>query len=541
ERAVVAERLEGEARLLGGVAHDALRARDAERLDSLAREAAAGADLRVTFIAPDGTVLGESHHDRRLMDDHSDRPEVASALQGRVGQAVRRSATTGEELLYVAVPIAAVGSVTGVSRVAVPLETVESAVTRLAGTIFGAALLGALAALGVAYLLGRGITRPLAELAAQAERSDLRAQFDVRGAAEVEELAAALRRMATEARSQREAAEAERDRLAALLAELTDGILIADALDRVQLANPAAERILERRGLVGRRLADVIRDHEILEAVAGARHGHEAVAQVERAEPPRFLRAVVRPIEGGQLLLAIQDLSTMRRLETVRRDFVANVSHELRTPIASLKAMAETLEAGAIEDAGAARDFVHRMHREIDGLAQLVAELLALARVESGQEALGAADVRPADLLEQVSRRLAPLAERAGLTLEVSAADGLPAVRVDGEKIAQVLGNLVHNAVKFTPAGGRIRLGAEARDGAVAFLVSDTGVGIAHDDLDRVFERFYKSDRARAGGGTGLGLAIAKHIVQAHGGQISASSEGIGRGATFTFTVPVAV
>ena len=201
--------------------------------------------------------------------------------------------------------------------------------------------------------------------------------------------------------------------------------------------------------------------------------------------------------------------------------------------------MAEALEEGALDDPAIARDFVHRMHQEIDGLAQLTNELLTLTRIESGAETLTLAPQSPDVLLTDCARRMGPLAARADVTLLVEPGDA-PPVRADAERVAQVLANLVHNAVKFTPAGGAVRLSAERADGRVAFSVADTGVGIERADLGRVFERFYKADRSRSGGGTGLGLAIAKHIVQAHGGSIEASSDGPGRGATFRFTLPLA-
>jgi two-component system phosphate regulon sensor histidine kinase PhoR len=201
--------------------------------------------------------------------------------------------------------------------------------------------------------------------------------------------------------------------------------------------------------------------------------------------------------------------------------------------------MAEALEEGALDDRATARDFVHRMHQEIDGLAQLTNELLTLTRIESGAETLTLTPQSPGDLLADCARRMGPLAARADVALLVEPSDA-PAVRADGDRVAQVLANLVHNAVKFTPAGGSVRLSAAREDGRVAFSVADTGVGIDRADLERVFERFYKADRSRSGGGTGLGLAIAKHIVHAHGGRIEARSDGPGRGATFRFTLPLA-
>ena len=350
----------------------------------------------------------------------------------------------------------------------------------------------------------------------------------------------ALRRASAEAYTQRQATERERDRLSSLVNELADGVLIAGTDERIWLANPAAEAILAAGPLAGKHLLDVVRDHEILDAVTRARTERDAAGIVERVDPPRYVRVVARSVADGEIVLTMQDLSRIRRLETVRRDFVANVSHELRTPIASLKAMVEALEAGAMNDPAATGDFLTRMHGEVDGLAQLVAELLTLSRVESGEERPRPEPVEPIELVRPAVARLGALAGRSSVSLELDLPSRLPSVLADREKIGQVLTNLLHNAIKFTPAGGRVVVGAASEDGAVRFEVRDTGVGIARDEVDRVFERFYKSERSRAGGGTGLGLAIARHIVDAHGGSIAAKSEGPGRGSTFSFTLPVA-
>jgi two-component system phosphate regulon sensor histidine kinase PhoR len=533
---VLGTRLASEAMLTGDLSRDLLVRAEVDALDLLAKRVGSSASVRVTFVATDGTVVGESDEDRRTMDNHATRPEIAPALAGVEGKAVRFSTTVGRDLLYVAVPVRAGDRIVGVTRLALPLVAVDTLAARLSLSLLAAAVLAALAAMLTAWVVQRAITRPIELLTERADSKD--ASFDIRGPVEIERLAAALRRASAAIGVEHAAAEAERDRLATLIDELSDAILIADADGRVLLANAAA-RMGAGPDVVGRRLPEVVRDHEVLAAIRTARDGHEATATVERSEPRRFLRALARPLEGGQLLVVLQDLTALRRLETVRSDFVANVSHELRRPISSLKAMAEALEEGALDDAAVARDFVHRMQQEIDGLAQLTAELLTLTKIESGADTLTLALQAPADLLAECARRMGPLAARADVALLVEPGEA-PSVRADGERVAQVLANLVHNAVKFTPAGGSVRLSAAREDGHVAFSVADTGVGIERGDLERVFERFYKADRARSGGGTGLGLAIAKHIVQAHGGQIEAKSDGPGRGATFRFTLPVA-
>jgi two-component system phosphate regulon sensor histidine kinase PhoR len=238
-------------------------------------------------------------------------------------------------------------------------------------------------------------------------------------------------------------------------------------------------------------------------------------------------------------LVVLRDVTELRRLEAVRRDFVANVSHELRTPLTSIRALVETLETGTVDDPAMERDFLGRIVHEVERLTALVEDLMELARLESGRGVVRFEEADAAALLRTAGERLRPQVDRAGLELVYDLPEGLPAVLVERRRIEQVVINLVHNAIKFTPAGGTIAIAAHAEGEWLVVEVRDTGVGIAADEIERLFERFYKSDKARRSEGTGLGLAIARHIVQLHHGEISARSEP-GRGATFTFTVPVA-
>jgi two-component system phosphate regulon sensor histidine kinase PhoR len=324
---------------------------------------------------------------------------------------------------------------------------------------------------------------------------------------------------------------------------MADSVLVVDAYERIVLSNPAARRMLRYPSPLGRGLAEVTRDADL---VAFARdvsaESPEArvielfVADGER----RWVQAVATRLPEQRRLLVLQDISELRRAEVARRDFVANVSHELRTPVAALKALVETLEQGAIDDPVEGPQFLHRMHIEVDGLAQLVAELLDLARAEAGRLELRLAPCRADDLVREAAERIRPAARQADLQLEVAVEEGDELwVCADSRRMGQVLSNLLGNAAKFTPATGRIQAGARRRGQGVELWVSDTGVGIDPEHLGRVFERFYKSDPSRAAGtGTGLGLAIAKHLVLAHGGQIWAESQGPGRGATFRVALP---
>jgi two-component system phosphate regulon sensor histidine kinase PhoR len=337
--------------------------------------------------------------------------------------------------------------------------------------------------------------------------------------------------------------ERDRAQMVTTFRHMADGVLVLDADERVELANPAVARLLTAAVARGRSLAEVAHDAELVE-VARAASGSAPVTRVvelrsDLAAPRRWVQvAATRLPDGKRTLLLLQDVTDLRRAEAARRDFVANVSHELRTPVAALKALVETLQAGALDDPEAGPDFLRRMHVEVEGLAQLVAELLQLARVEAGKLELELAPWAPGELLHEAVERARPYAENMGLRVEVvQEPAGDVAVEADGRRVGQVLSNLLANAIKFTRRGGRIETGARVVDDRVEFWVADTGVGIESDQLLRVFERFYKTDPSRTGAGTGLGLAICKHFVQAHGGSIWAESPGPGQGATFRFTL----
>lgn len=361
----------------------------------------------------------------------------------------------------------------------------------------------------------------------------------------LEDLSGAIKALVTSLSLQLSTVDANRARLAAVLDQMTDGVLIASQAGRIQFANPAAEKLFGK-GLVERSVPEVLRNHQLIQAWQRCQELDEMqVETAEIASRRHFLQLIVIPdlhAPGGSLLV-VQDLTRIRRLETIRRDFISNLSHELRTPLASLRALTETLQDGALADPEAAPRFIGRIAAEVDALTQIVQELLDLSRIESGQVNLERRPVEPKTLLTSAADRMRMQAERAGLSLQVDCPSGLPKVSADAPRIEQVLVNLIHNAVKFTHPGGNVILSAdtagetEAGRGAVRFAVRDSGTGIPADDLPRIFERFYRVDKSRAGGGTGLGLSISRHLVESHGGHIWAESRER-EGSTFYFTLP---
>jgi len=481
----------------------------AEDVDALAKHWAELLEARITIIAADGVVLGESHLDRALMDNHLQRPEV---------------------------------------RVSLPLGEIEANVGRLRNTIVTAGLVTAFFAALMALFIAERITRPVRRLTEVADRmaeGDLGARLVSSSGDEIGMLTRAFNHMADELRTQVLSLAEEQGRLAAVLDHMADGVLITDGTGRVQLINTAAARLLEtaEEEALGHSLAQVVPHYQLIELWKRCRElGEEQIETVEISHYDIFLQAIVSPFQEAAAqgyLIILQDLTRIRRLETVRRDFISNISHELRTPLAGLKALVDTLRGGAINDPPAAKRFLKRMDSEVDTLTQTVQELLELSRVESGQVPLRLEPTPVADLLVQPVERLRPQAGRAGLDLSVTLPDRLPEVMADAERLQMVVTNLVHNALKFTPPGGQVAVRASVAGDQVTISVEDTGVGIPADDLPRIFERFYKADRARSGGGTGLGLAIAKHIVQGHNGRIWAESVE-GQGSAFYISLPVA-
>ncbi len=541
-------RLESEAKLAGQIIQPLLyETPDSDQIDLAAKKISENTSARTTIIAENGVVLGESAEDKAVMENHANRPEIVQARLTGTGSDRRRSATLGYDMYYVAVRIEDAQQLLGFARIGLSLQTLDENISQLQKTLLGVTILITLITGLLALYISNRTTQPLRELSQAADRianGDLSTRLIPTSKDEIGALTQTFNAMAVQLEERLIDLETERSRVSAVLKAMSDGVMIIDAENRIQLVNPAAISIflMDPGQALNRSVFEHVHHHQIEKILIDCRSSGEPQTLILEY-PGRHLSvlATASPLgleQQGNLLLLFQDLTQLHRLETIRRDFIANISHELRTPLASLKALTETLNDGALEDPAAGRRFLQRMEIELNSLAQLVNEILELSRIESGSAPLHFTPTMPCELIKDAVERLVAQAERAHLDVNIDCSEDLPSAQADRDRLAQVLVNLIHNAIKFTPAGGRIYIGAHQDKEMIRFIVNDSGCGIPTSDLNRIFERFYKTDKARSTSGTGLGLAIARHLVEAHRGTIWAESIE-GKGSTFFFTIPI--
>jgi two-component system, OmpR family, phosphate regulon sensor histidine kinase PhoR len=544
------EQQSDQAVLIASALTSTLVADDVDAAEQVVADLQATASGRIALLDRNGDVVaGDAVRPPGIL---AESPEVLAAMNRQRGAGSFQNRDLNRTEYVFTAPVALDGDVAGVLVYTVPEEAAPGGWTSLTQRTIGVLILAAIGIAAVSAYMPRIITRPLADLTAVARRVsrgylDARANTDTYD--EVAELADAFNEMTGELRDRLRDIEHERARLEAILEHLNDGVLIVDPRGAVSLINRAAEGLLgiDRERALVRSYTEVIRDYELVGLIRDSAmlyaSGRELPNRfIELGRPRRSVQAFAYPITqaGAELVIVIlRDITELQRTETVRRDFVANVSHDLRTPIASLKALVETLLDGALEDETVARDFLSRMEVEVDDLARLVEELLELSRAESRRIELHQVPADMGYVIRRCVSRLQTHAEPKNISFTIDLPDGLPRAYVDPERIEQVLVNLLHNGTKFSPPGETIDIRARQEGDEVIISVADRGPGIPTDELDRVFERFYKSDQSRSNTGSGLGLAIAKHLVQLHGGRIWAESGPRG-GATFHFTVPVA-
>ena len=516
-------------------------------LDGLAKQLGTDINARVTIIAADGTVLGDSEDNPVTMENHSTRPEVIAALATGYGEIVRYSTTLNEQMMYVAVSIKDNNEVLGVARVSLPLSDVRNSIHHLTIVISLAVILTIILTGFATWLIVRITTRRIREVTRASREiaaGDFKQDIQIRSRDEAGELGKAFNEMTGNIRKLVESISTEQSKLETVLSNMADGVIVTDKEGNISLANHAAEKLFGFRAeaIISKTVIEVTHDHEIDNlAKRCLARGEQLNSQIELTSAGKYLRVIAIPITGKVLsgcLLLLQDLTEMRNLQTMRQELVGNISHDLRTPLAGIKIMVETLREGAIDDKKAAIDFLTRIENEVDRLTQMVSELTELSRIEAGSVELKKEAVNLNELVDEAIIQLSPLANKQNITLNTVLSDSLPSVKVDRDRISQTITNLIHNAIKFNRTSGNVTIITSSDDKAITVKVIDTGIGIPKANLPHVFERFYKADKSRANSGSGLGLAIAKHTIEAHGGIIWAQSEE-GKGSTFSFTIPI--
>jgi two-component system phosphate regulon sensor histidine kinase PhoR len=545
--------LEARARLVAHQVGPQLRAEETARLDELCKELGALSATRLTIILPDGRVLGDTSEDPRRMENHADRPEIVTALGGVVGMSTRFSHTVQQKMMYVAVPVTANGHIIGCVRASLSLARIDQTLHKVASQTLGIALMVAVCAALISIWAARRISRPLEEMQQGAQRfarGELERRLPLYRSEELAALAGAMNQMAAQLDERIRTVVRQSNEQDAVLASMIEGVLAIDRDEKILRVNQAAASLLDlpAEGVAGRRIQEVIRKPDLQKFVGEVLQSHSAleteINMVIRGEE-RFLQVHGAPLRDAAareigVLVVINDITRLQRLENLRRDFVANVSHELKTPITAIKGSVETLQHGAIDEPGSAPRFLDIIARQADRLNAIIEDLLALSRIEQEEEKAGI-QLAPAAVGTVIQGALQACQVKAGdkqVRLAVDCPDDLQC-EANAPLLEQALVNLVDNAIKYSNEGGEVQIAARAVAAGLEITVRDFGCGIDREHLPRLFERFYRADKARSRkhGGTGLGLAIVKHIIQAHGGQVRVDSTP-GEGSIFTIQLP---
>ncbi len=542
-----------EARLVESqISLESLKKEDVSYLETLSKALSLKTNCRITVINIQGKVLADSDRPQEEiahMENHLNRPEVRVALAGDTGIDIRYSPTLKIDMLYVALPLKDKNEIVGILRLALTLESVQDTLFTIRKTVF----LGMSFALGIAFILGSLVAartiKPvnrMIQVSRKFSEGDFSRRIIQSSKDEIGELASTLNKMAQDIENKIREIKAQNQKLAVIFNSMIEGVMVIDKAERIISVNPTIERIFGtlKEDVEGKIFLEAIRNNDIAEVINTVlTKGKPVSAEIALIYPVRMVFEVnATPVFEneaiGGCLVVIHDITEIRRLETVRRDFVANVSHELKTPLTSIKGFVETLLEGALDDKKNNRDFLKIIQDHAERLNNLVNDLLALSHLESKEAPLDIKDVNLRREVEEVSLGFSSQLKKNNVEIKNMLTPDI-SVKADRERIKQVFTNLIDNAIKFNKKDGIVKIYTEEMNGKIKITIEDFGIGIPERDIPRIFERFYRVDKARSRelGGTGLGLSIVKHIIELHGGSVGVeSTEALG--SKFWFFLP---
>ena len=544
--------LEARARLFEGQVLGFLEPLDAKRIDLLCKNVGQSSSTRITIIHPSGKVVGDSESDPRRMDNHADRPEFIDAVRGALGTSVRYSRTIGKDLMYVGLPVRKDNDLLAVVRMSIPVDGMDKAIKEIQGKIVAGGVIVALLSAAISLIVARRISQPIEELKKGAEyfsRGDFQYRMPVSRIQEIGSLYEAIKDMARELHERINTIMRQRNEIEAILSSMVEGVIAVDTEERVIRMNSAAAMMLgcDSGRVQGRSIQEAVRNSIFQKFVSEALASPSPVEKEMELSSgeERFVNGhgtVLRDAEGNRIgaLVVLNNITRLRVLENIRKEFVANVSHEIKTPITAIKGFVETLSGGGVKDHKDTKRFLEIISKHVNRLEAIIDDLLSLSRIEkdaeTGEIQLKEAGIK--EVLDTAVQVCQPIAEAKGIHIEVLC-DESYAARINPPLLEQAVVNLLDNAVKYSDENSVVRLEANLDDKEVIMAIIDKGRGIEKEHLPRLFERFYRVDRARSRrlGGTGLGLAIVKHIVQAHKGRILVESSP-GKGSTFSIHLP---
>ncbi len=521
-------------------------------IDAICKKVGSRMPVRITVMTTDGKVLGDSDEDPARMGDHSTRPEVKEAMAGKVGTARRYSFTLNRKMVYVAIPLRRDGELAGIVRTALPVTELDKTLRKIFLQIAAESIVVILLTAGISLFVANRINRTIAAMKNAAVRfagGDLQFRLKAPDTEEMSTLAEALNTMAAQLHERLSTITSQRNQLEAVLSNMIESVLVTDEDGRITRLNQSAEKLLgcKEDKVRGRTVQEAVRNTALNKFVRDAFiHGGTREADITFVgNPDRYLQAHGTKLDDASgrsmgALVVLNDVTRLKNLERIRRDFVANVSHELKTPITSIKGFLETLKDGALHDPENADRFLSIILKQTDRMNMIIEDLLTLSRIERDQEQ-GSTRLergRIIDVLEAVKGACLPKAEQKDIELHFSCEDAITA-RINARLLEQAIANLVDNAIKYSGPGSKVEVSCKLSGGEIIIEVADQGVGIEKEHLERIFERFYRVDKARSNkeGGTGLGLAIVRHIVNSHNGEILVASSP-GEGSTFTIRIP---